>query len=852
MIKNKNFDFSYDYLRFDASWKFEWNASDITSSTAKFYPFTEQGTNRIWQFNADNSVSITTHDEQTWDAEQPWLEYDAGDVASWDSSHVNNMTRYLSTGSSFITLTNTLQTVIIDNAPPEFVTDTGTEYVWICEKINNDRENIRRHCEFVFRDQSGLDFSNFEIKIGDVILYKYSRIDGAVLSEEYIDASSFKICSDGFNTYKVAFDFMYGIDDEELDYLNNNGLTVVVYDKAANSSFYTFGPNSSHGNQWRIIELSKKLTEIEPLVIKFYDIDPENRIISQNNHGSVWVSVFNPNEDLWCLDPVIGLSDTATAECTINPSTYDDTEYAATGVIKFKIENISSYGIIEVEAWLKSGIETIDDTLKASSYAIEKCGPWISMDPDGRKYDLMIYVPKYLKNTEFAHFMKFFETYLNTVYTDLSKKSNISILEKIAHIDNFSDIDRVESEMLKHYANSRAFEFDVNLQSIEDLNIDFFNENSTLTSKTDEDVLSVVRYVFKNLPYYNQLKGTVKGIEFALKMFSLSCKLVNLWCKSDIEVEEYPNFISEDELLSFSSYFMTSRMNLEYSSMNIDFASFNDSIDTLVKLIVSVKPITKILNKIKYIVEIEKEFHTLANQFIHYDHANIFTYEITWGSAQMDKMTRKSTLDASVYHADKIWIEYVPESIKVSSNEEAASDPADLSNAYTLLSSFLFNTDHKLIFNLNYEFNYDFTASTSDDDYMTTVAEQSQYDKKFTYAATKSISIDDIDVKLYDTGFYIIPKTGDVATHLYDFVIQPLELSDTCVKVAKDVRNFIIEDLKNHHEEMTEEEYENKLDYIQNRLPIEITPILNNREAKMTMKLKHATGTEICFCLDPS
>lgn len=848
MIKNKNFDFSYDYLRFDASWKFEWNIDNITSSTVNFYPFTEQGSNRIWQFNADNSVSITTHDEQTWDSEQPWLEYNADDIAAWDSSHIDNTTRYLSTGSSFITLTNSLQTVIIDNVPPEFISDAGTEYIWICEKIN-DRTDVKRHCEFVFRDQSGLDFSNFEIKIGDKVLYKRDR-ENSPLDQEYIDASSFKILSDGFNTYKVAFDFMYGIDEKELDELNENGLTISIWDKAANSSSYIFGPNGDYGKKWRIVELSKKLTEIEPLVIKFYDLDPENRIIGQNSLGSVWVSVFNPNEDLWCLDPIVGLSDATTADCVMNSSTYDDSQYATTGVIKFKIDNVSSHGVIGIEAWLRSGVESLDNTLKTASYAEETCGPWIVLDPDGRKYDLMIYVPKYLKNTEFGQFIKFFELYLNSVYTDLAKKTNISILEKIAHIDNFTDIDRVEQEMLNHYANTRAFEFDVNLQSIQDLNIDFFND--TLSSKTDEDVLSIVRYVFKNLPFYNQIKGTNRGVEFALKMFSLTCKLMNLWCKSEHEVEEYPNFISEDELIDFSSYFLTSRMNIEYSSLNMDFASFNDNIDTFIKLIISVKPITKILNKIKYIVEIEKEFHTLANQYIHQDAGSIFTYEITWGSAQMDKMTRKSKHDDSVYHADKIWIEYVPESIKVSSSEEAASDPADLSNAYTLLSSFLFNSHHKLLFNLNYEFNYDFVASTTDDDYKTTVAEQSQYDKKFTYTASKSINIDDIDIKLYDTGFYIIPKTGDVATHLYDFIIQPLELSDTEVKVAEDIRNFIAEDLKNHHEDMSEEEYKNKLDYIQNQLPIKITPILNNREAGMTMKLKHATGTEICFCIDPS
>ena len=130
MIKNSSFDFSYDYLRFDTTWLFEWDYEQITDDTIKFYPFTETGTNKTWRFKAEadengkekSDVTIK-HDEFVWDSLEPWLEYHEDEVKQWDASHPNNPTRYLAPGSSFITITNSVETVIIDNVPPAFVSE---------------------------------------------------------------------------------------------------------------------------------------------------------------------------------------------------------------------------------------------------------------------------------------------------------------------------------------------------------------------------------------------------------------------------------------------------------------------------------------------------------------------------------------------------------------------------------------------------------------------------------------------------------------------------------------------------------------------------------------------------------
>lgn len=931
MIKNSSFDFSYDYLRFDTTWLFEWDVNNVTDDTIRFYPFTEVGTDRTWYFCAESgpdgkesTTAVIKHNEYIWNSLEPWLEYDMDRPADWDKTHPNNTTRYLNPDSSYVTLSNTVETVIIDNIPPAFVSDKGTEYVWICD--HKSRADVKRHCEFVFRDQAGLDFKQFEIAVGEKMLYKYHRKDAE--GDDYYEASpeetvyfkdlvtgntvvidindypneadfkqavalkressryrelmtltgieNLKISSDGYHTYKVAFDLLYGQTDDEVTELNTEGLSIKIWDKAGNNSTYKFG-DGMLGKKWVLIDTIDDISELQPMVIKFYDHDPKNMIVDESSYGSVWVSIFNPNVEFYEAGiPIIArlagsdieynpaehnITD-ASAMADIDMTTFDDSEYEKTGVIRFKIVNIRTAGYLEIEAWLETGVKLFDDMVKTSTYNIEKCGPWIIQDTEGRKYNIQRYAPKYLRHTDFYEFVKFFELYLNTVYTNMTKGTNISILEKIAKIGDFNDIDRIEHNMIWHYARQFGMEYNIDLQTMIDLNLGFHSDG-VINSRTEDDVIDILKYALKNLPMYNQLKGSEKGMVFAMKMFSLSCKVINLWCKSGPEVEEHPDFVEEDRMFDFTSHFLTSRFNLEFNSLNVDFPTFNDNLEVFVRFIKSIKPIVRILNLIKYTIIFEYDLHWLTNPYVHDDFGaegdDSFQYDIVWKEEELEEMHRNSQVDWKVMHADRIWINFVPADIKVKyttppNDDTGYNPPNGITNGYTLFATLLNESRHKFIFKVEQSFTqikydiYGFDTDLLADVKLDTVTINSQTSdakmkKLLSWNYTKEVPLTSVRIVMCDSGFFIYPQDGETATYLADFVKPTYYLNDVFRIITEEARKTVAA-----KKAAGEEGYE----AIDLSKPIYIIPDMDaiNEGSTLTMKSRiiHVPGTEICYC----
>lgn len=749
MIRHSFFDYNYDYLRFDTEWKFEWDIDNETEDTIHFYPFTrfvedKSGETETWYFCAGPSsrseesgetvlpgrgTSVVT--STVWNAEAPILEYRSNDEAEgdgtgptartalWDEQNPENLTRYLSPfgGKDIITLTNTVETVIIDTIPPEFVTDAGTEYILI--KTPDDTGDVYRHVELVFRDKAGLDFKYFTLSIGDKKLYDYDRkaekkkedCDLAYL----IKTKSLKVFSDGYNTYKIQFDLMYDPDHPEIEKdLQEKGLSLTVWDKSANFREYNFGTGddsvSVNDKKWIFIDAKRALDEFEPLQITFSSVEPADMIIKDGKPGEAWCTIYNPNQDLWALgmnsvvsqlsQGSLGWIDPSTLTDVFSDLEFDDEgnplHYEQHGCIKFKIINVDKAGDMEVEAWVRTGVEKFDGILKTVTYA--KAGlKWMCMDPDGRLYNLKPYVPKYMRGTDYANFIEFFELYLNTVYTNMTRGTNISVLEKIAEIADFLDIDKIEDYLVRDYARHRGAEYDIDLMTMLNMNLGFFNPE-VFGSRSESDVLDIVKYALKNLPMYNQLKGTEKGMILALRMFSFVCKLIPLWVRMSPQVEEYPNFYEEDRLYSFTGYFLTSRFNMEFDATNCDFKEFNDNLDSLVKFIKSIKPITKILNLIKYTIISDVPTDMLVNDVEDKDE-NELDYLLVYNQEDIDDMTKHSKIDLSTMHAKRLWFGYRP-------HGGSSIGDAAVPNMFTALAS-LFEK-----YRGDFQFTYEATSKT--------------------------------------------------------------------------------------------------------------------------------------------
>ena len=547
-----------------------------------------------------------------------------------------------------------------------------------------------RHLEFQFKDKAGLDFKQFAITLGDTELYNYYRPE--LDSDEHYQGTYYppgadpqnrwikniKIKYDGGNLYSVEFDLVSGLEaytgDNPLNrffatpyellkigykktddipnkalFLNKvpdgvstigdwidlletgeraeGNLKICVYDLAGNYTEYLVA------KEFWTIDVDD-IDKIEPVKILFFDVEPSTYFVSENIHGSVWCNAQDLLPALWRFPVVAQTLDTSVG--TIDNSTYGKIEWkdktidkgvynVLTGCRIFKLHNITEHGFIEVEAWVETGNKKIDALLKERTYNTGKCGPWIFED-DGRKYDLLRFVPSYLRNTEFNDFIEWFQLFANTMYTSLDKNRNISALEKIARIGNFNDIDRIENALLMHYENQYANEMPFDKEAIQEVNTLFSKVGWEV--KDDEEVDNTIKYVMANLPAYNRYKGSNIGCAAALKMFGFTCKVVNLWIRIKNTIEEEPNFIEEDRLLSKAEFFQTGRFNVEVASNNY-FEIFNEHLDFFIDLVKSIKPITKILDSIKYTVSQSKDM-----AFTHYINSNknedLIKYRLHW------------------------------------------------------------------------------------------------------------------------------------------------------------------------------------------------------------------------------
>ncbi|MBO7526297.1 MAG: hypothetical protein J6T74_00190, partial [Clostridia bacterium] len=426
-------------------------------------------------------------------------------------------------------------------------------------------------------------------------------------------------------------------------------LILEVYDLAGNKSIYY-----DKKEFWTID--TDDIDNMVPVNITFFNPEPSNYFVNDNIEGKVSVNAQDMNKFLWRFPVEAELTGVSIGQ--IDTSTYppypDGIEWqdnskligcynVLTGCRGFNVFKFTQYGYVEVAAWVETGNKKIDTIIKERTYNTAKNGPWIYED-GGRKYDLLRFVPSYLRNTDFNDFIEFFQLFANTMYLSLDKNRNISALEKIARIGNFNDIDKIETKLLMHYENQYANEFPFDKKAIQEVNTLFSNVGWEV--KDDEEVYGVIKYALDNLPGYNRYKGSNIGVAGALKMFGFTCKVINLWIRKKNTIEEDPNFVEEDRLSEFGDFFQTSRFNIEVDSNNY-FETFNEHLDFFINLVKSIKPITKILDLIKYTVTNQKNIAFIHDSVLS-DKKEAYVYVLSWAFDADEKLKNKIVLTANV------------------------------------------------------------------------------------------------------------------------------------------------------------------------------------------------------------
>ena len=483
-------------------------------------------------------------------------------------------------------------------------------------------------------------------------------------------------------------------------------LIVEVYDLAGNKSIYY-----DKKEFWTID--TDDIDNMVPVNITFFNPEPSNYFVNDNIEGKVSVNAQDMNKFLWRFPVEAELTGISIGQ--IDTSTYppypDGIEWqdnskligcynVLTGCRGFNVFKFTQYGYVEVAAWVETGNKKIDTIIKERTYNTAKNGPWIYED-GGRKYDLLRFVPSYLRNTDFNDFIEFFQLFANTMYLSLDKNRNISALEKIARIGNFNDIDKIEKKLLMHYENQYANEFPFDQKAIQEVNTLFSNVGWEV--KDDEEVYGVIKYALENLPGYNRYKGSNLGVAGALKMFGFTCKVINLWIRKKNTIEENPNFVEEDRLSEFGDFFQTSRFNIEVDSNNY-FETFNEHLDFFINLVKSIKPITKILDLIKYTVSTRKNIAFIHDSILS-DKKEAFVYVLSWKFGEDEKLKNRivttANVDYKTRHCSALCLPYIPEGASTIYEWDGSSyvdNKKMLANYYTIIGKLLECNKADLVF----------------------------------------------------------------------------------------------------------------------------------------------------------
>ena len=162
-----------------------------------------------------------------------------------------------------------------------------------------------------------------------------------------------------------------------------------------------------------------------------------------------------------------------------------------------------------------------------------------------------------------------------------------------------------------------------------------------------QEALALIKYLYKNMPTYNQIKGTYVGIQYVLNMLGLCSSITEIWsdrAESALKnFAETSNLIRADELndvrqnvgelgnAKIKNYFLTSRFDVDFTNIEgQSFEDFNKQSETLIQVINQIKPVTRVLRKLYYTLKIITDL-TFQSISVHYSKdIDIYAYEYSW------------------------------------------------------------------------------------------------------------------------------------------------------------------------------------------------------------------------------
>ena len=150
-------------------------------------------------------------------------------------------------------------------------------------------------------------------------------------------------------------------------------------------------------------------------------------------------------------------------------------------------------------------------------------------------------------------------------------------------------------------------------------------EINNLPQQYKDEAYRLLRSIYKFIPYYNQIKGTYLGIQFILNTMGLCSSIVELWAAPNniTNFSENAEYYREDEInaarrfieeaamhAAVKDYYLTSTFDVDLTSQaGISFKEFNGMAKTIITVINEVRPVTRCLRKLYYLLRVNTNIH---------------------------------------------------------------------------------------------------------------------------------------------------------------------------------------------------------------------------------------------------
>lgn len=299
-----------------------------------------------------------------------------------------------------------------------------------------------------------------------------------------------------------------------------------------------------------------------------------------------------------------------------------------------------------------------------------------------------------------------------------------------------------------------------------------------------QEALALIKYLYKNMPTYNQIKGTYIGIQYVLNMLGLCSSITEIWsdrAESALKnFAETSNLIRADELndvrqnvgelgnARVKNYFLTSRFDVDFTNIEgQSFEDFNKQSETLIQIINQIKPVTRVLRKLYYTLKIITDL-TFQSISVHYSKdIDIYAYEYSWDVTK-GLFRDKTIFDANSQLLYQIYLPYssIREKArclgKYNSNGEWPEQPS-IYPSYTLNNTFFTLNDLKRKFKVSKQDTFSFfLIGTHNGSILST-------EEPFTYPIN-----DEYGVSIDNDNYGIIIKFNGAATTVIQTIIRIL------------------------------------------------------------------------------